>query len=99
MKVVVAGIGAFGQKHLDGLKKIDGVEVVAIVGRQLGPTQEIAKKYGIAHVTTQLSEALSSDVNAVILCTPTQLHAQQAIQCMKAGKHAFFRRCRRAPAS
>ncbi len=87
MKVVVAGVGAFGQKHLDGLKKIDGVEVVAIVGRQLAPTQEIAKKYGIAHATTQLSEALSSDVNAVILCTPTQLHAQQAIQCMKAGKH------------
>jgi 2-hydroxy-4-carboxymuconate semialdehyde hemiacetal dehydrogenase len=87
MKVVVAGVGAFGQKHLDGLKKIDGVEVVAIVGRQMGPTQEIAKKYGIANATTQLSEALSSDVNAVILCTPTQLHAPQAIQCMKAGKH------------
>lgn len=87
MKVVVAGVGAFGQKHLDGLKKIDGVEVVAIVGRQLAPTQEIAKKYGVAHATTQLSEALSPDVNAVILCTPTQLHAQQAIQCLKAGKH------------
>jgi 2-hydroxy-4-carboxymuconate semialdehyde hemiacetal dehydrogenase len=88
MKVVVAGVGAFGQKHLDGLKKIDGVEVTAIVGRQLAPTQEVAKKYGIAHATTQLSEALAAaDVNAVILCTPTQLHAQQAIQCMKAGKH------------
>jgi len=88
MKVVVAGVGAFGQKHLDGLKKIDGVEVASIVGRQIAPTQEVAKKYGIAHATTQLSEALASaDVNAVILCTPTQLHAQQAIQCMKAGKH------------
>jgi 2-hydroxy-4-carboxymuconate semialdehyde hemiacetal dehydrogenase len=88
MKVVVAGVGAFGQKHLDALKQIDGVEVVSIVGRQSAPTQEVAKKYGIAHATTQLSEALSQpQVNAVILCTPTQLHAQQAIQCMKAGKH------------
>jgi 2-hydroxy-4-carboxymuconate semialdehyde hemiacetal dehydrogenase len=88
MKVVVAGVGAFGQKHLDALNRIDGVEVVSIVGRQLGPTQEVAKKYGIAHATTQLSEGLSQPgVNSVILATPTQLHAQQAIQCMKAGKH------------
>src|SRR5687768_10698352 len=87
MKVVVEGVGAFGPKHLDALKKIDGVEVVAIVGRQIAPTQEVAKKYGVDHATTQLSEALTSDANAVILCTPTQLHAQQAIQCMKAGKH------------
>ena len=47
MKVVVAGVGAFGQKHLDALKKIDGVEVVSIVGRQIAPTQEVAKKYGV----------------------------------------------------
>ena len=88
MRVVVAGVGAFGQKHLDALKKIDGVEVASIVGRQITPTQEVAKKYGIAQATTQLSDALSQpNVNAVILCTPTQLHAQQAIQCMKAGKH------------
>jgi 2-hydroxy-4-carboxymuconate semialdehyde hemiacetal dehydrogenase len=88
MKVVVAGVGAFGQKHLDALTKIDGVEVVCVVGRQLAPTQEVAKKYGIAHATTQLSDAISQPgVNSVILCTPTQLHAQQAIQCMKAGKH------------
>jgi 2-hydroxy-4-carboxymuconate semialdehyde hemiacetal dehydrogenase len=88
MRVVVAGVGAFGQKHLDALKKIDGVEVASVVGRQIAPTQEVAKKYGIAQATTQLSDALSQpNVNAVILCTPTQLHAQQAIQCMKAGKH------------
>jgi 2-hydroxy-4-carboxymuconate semialdehyde hemiacetal dehydrogenase len=88
MKVVVAGVGAFGQKHLDALQKIDGAEVVCVVGRQLAPTQEVAKKYGITHATTQLSDAISQPgVNSVILCTPTQLHAQQAIQCMKAGKH------------
>lgn len=88
MKVVVAGVGAFGQKHLDALQKIDGVEVVSVVGRRSAPTQEVAKKYAIPHATTQLSDALSQPgVSSVILCTPTQLHAQQAIQCMKAGKH------------
>jgi 2-hydroxy-4-carboxymuconate semialdehyde hemiacetal dehydrogenase len=88
MKVVLAGAGAFGQKHLDAIKQIGGIEVASVVGRQLGPTQEVAQKYGIKHATTDLAEALKQPgVEAAILCTPTQLHAEQAIQCMKAGKH------------
>jgi 2-hydroxy-4-carboxymuconate semialdehyde hemiacetal dehydrogenase len=88
IKVALAGAGAFGIKHLDGIKLIDGVEVVSLVGRELDKTGEVAKKYGIAHVTTDLAESLAlKDVNAVILCTPTQMHAVQAMQCLKAGKH------------
>jgi 2-hydroxy-4-carboxymuconate semialdehyde hemiacetal dehydrogenase len=88
IKVALAGAGAFGIKHLDGIKNIEGVEVVSLVGRRLEPTKEVADKYGIGHVTTDLAEALAlPEVDAVILCTPTQLHASQAIQCMKAGKH------------
>ena len=88
MKLALAGAGAFGEKHLDGLKNIDGVEVVSLVGRRLEPTQAIAAKYGIAHACTDLAEALEQPgLDAVILCTPTQMHAAQAIQCMEAGKH------------
>ncbi|MGN1056205.1 MAG: Gfo/Idh/MocA family oxidoreductase [Comamonas sp.] len=88
IKVALAGAGAFGIKHLDGIKNIDGVEVVSLVGRRLEPTQEVANKYGIGHVTTDLAEALAlPEVDAVILCTPTQLHAEQTIACLKAGKH------------
>ena len=88
MKAVLAGAGAFGQKHLDGISRIDGVEVVSLVGRRLEPTREIADKYGISHVTTELDEALAQPgVEAAILCTPTQMHAAQAIACMDAGKH------------
>src|SRR5687767_504362 len=88
MKVILAGAGAFGQKHLDAIKQIGGIDVVSVVGRELEPTQQIAQKYGVKHATTDLGDALAQPgVNAVILCTPTQLHAQQAIQCMKAGKH------------
>ncbi|GGB31549.1 hypothetical protein GCM10011380_21140 [Sphingomonas metalli] len=87
MKIALAGAGAFGEKHLDGLKNIDGVEVVSLVGRRLDATQAIADKYGIGHACTDLAEALQQDVDAVILCTPTQMHAAQAIQCMEAGKH------------
>jgi len=88
MKIALAGAGAFGEKHLDGLKNIDGVEVVSLVGRRLEPTQAIAAKYGIGHATTELAEALEQPgLDAVILCTPTQMHAAQAIQCLDAGKH------------
>lgn len=88
MKIALAGAGAFGEKHLDGLKLIEGVEVVSLIGRTLEPTQAVADKYGIKHVTTDLAEALAlPEVEAVILCTPTQMHAEQAIACMNAGKH------------
>ena len=88
MKIALAGAGAFGEKHLDGLKNIDGVEVVSLVGRRLDATQAVADKYGIGHVTTDLADSLArDDVDAVILCTPTQMHADQTIQCLNAGKH------------
>ncbi|WP_294321637.1 Gfo/Idh/MocA family oxidoreductase [uncultured Sphingomonas sp.] len=88
MKIALAGAGAFGEKHLDGLKNIDGVEVVSVVGRNLEPTQAVAAKYGIGHATTDLAETLAiPGLDAVILCTPTQMHAAQAIQCLDAGKH------------
>jgi len=88
MKVVLAGAGAFGKKHLDAIRKIAGVEAVSVVGRRLDATQAVATEYGIPHATTELAEALARPgVDAVILCTPTQMHASQAIQCMAAGKH------------
>jgi len=88
IKVALAGAGAFGIKHLDGIKNIDGVEVVSLIGRELEKTKEVAVKYGIGHVTTDLAESLAlSEVDAVILCTPTQMHASQSIACLKAGKH------------
>jgi 2-hydroxy-4-carboxymuconate semialdehyde hemiacetal dehydrogenase len=88
MKIALAGAGAFGEKHLDALKLIDGVEVISVVGRTLEPTQKVADKYGIGHATTELAEALDlPGLDAVILATPTQLHAAQTIQCLEAGKH------------
>ncbi|HWX68366.1 MAG TPA: Gfo/Idh/MocA family oxidoreductase [Steroidobacteraceae bacterium] len=88
MKIILAGGGAFGAKHLDALRAIDEIEVVSLVGRSLEPTRALAAKYGIGHATTDLTEALSRPgVAAAILATPTPLHAAQAIACLKAGKH------------
>ena len=88
INVALAGAGAFGIKHLDGIRNIDGVRVVSLVGRELDKTKEVAAKYGISHVTTDLADSLAlPELDAVILCTPTQMHAAQAMQCLQAGKH------------
>src|SRR5690606_21809624 len=88
MRIALAGAGAFGEKHLDGLKNIDGVSIASVISRRAEQAAEVAAKYGADHSGTDLAEALErDDVDAVILCTPTQMHAEQAIQCMEAGKH------------
>jgi 2-hydroxy-4-carboxymuconate semialdehyde hemiacetal dehydrogenase len=91
MKVLMAGQGAFGQKHLDAMKNIDGVEVVSLVGGSADSTKEVAQKYGIPHWTTDLAEGLAQPgVEAALLATPTQMHARQGLQCMDAGKHVMI---------
>jgi 2-hydroxy-4-carboxymuconate semialdehyde hemiacetal dehydrogenase len=88
IKVALAGAGAFGIKHLDACRLIDGVEVISLVSRELDKTRDTAAKFGIAHVTTNLADSLAlKEVDAVILCTPTQMHAGQALACLNAGKH------------
>lgn len=88
IQVALAGAGAFGIKHLDGIRHIDGVKVVSLIGREFAKTKEVADQYGIGHVTTELNEALAlKEVDAVILCTPTQMHASQTLACLQAGKH------------
>ena len=88
MKVCVAGQGAFGQKHLEGIANIKGIEVVSLAGGNPEATKEVAQKFKVPHWTTDLAESLKQPgLEAVILATPTQMHARQAIQCMRAGKH------------
>jgi 2-hydroxy-4-carboxymuconate semialdehyde hemiacetal dehydrogenase len=88
INVALAGAGAFGIKHLDAIKLIPDVKVISVIGRERDKTQEVADKYGIAHVTTELGETLKiKELDAVILATPTQMHAEQTIACLEAGKH------------
>lgn len=91
MKICMVGEGAFANKHLDAIAHIEGIEVAAICGGVAETTQAVARQRGIAFCTTDLSEALKqSDISAVILATPTGLHAAQAIQVMQAGKHVMI---------
>ncbi|MGB2068653.1 MAG: Gfo/Idh/MocA family oxidoreductase, partial [Candidatus Puniceispirillaceae bacterium] len=91
MKLCLAGGGAFGKKHLDALALIEGVEVVSLVGRRAEATAELAAAYHIGHSTTRLEESLAmSEIDAVILATPTGMHAAQGLAAMDAGKHVLI---------
>ncbi len=88
MKIVVAGQGAFGVKHIEAIQKISGITIASLSGGSPDTTAEVARKYAIPHWTTNLDEALAQPgVEAAILATPTQMHAAQTLQCLRAGKH------------
>jgi 2-hydroxy-4-carboxymuconate semialdehyde hemiacetal dehydrogenase len=91
MKVAIAGQGAFGVKHLEAIQNIDGVEVISLAGGRPQTTEEVAKKFNIPHWTTDLAETLKQPgLDAVILASPTQIHAAQGEQVMRAGKHVLI---------
>jgi 2-hydroxy-4-carboxymuconate semialdehyde hemiacetal dehydrogenase len=91
LKVCLAGQGAFGIKHLEAMAKIPGIEVISLAGSSAQAAREVAEKWKIPHWTGDLGESLAlPEVEAVILSTPTQLHAAQGEQCMRAGKHVMI---------
>ena len=90
MKICVVGEGAFGNKHLDALLNIDDVEVACLVGGMEDETRTVAETRGIPYWTLDLAEGLATaGVEAAILATPTQMHASQAMQVLRAGKHVL----------
>ena len=86
LKVALAGAGAFGLRHLDAIKLIDGVETISLIGREFDKTKEAAAKYGVSHVTTDLADTLKlPELDAVILATPTQMHTARSARRMMPG--------------
>jgi 2-hydroxy-4-carboxymuconate semialdehyde hemiacetal dehydrogenase len=91
MKIALAGQGAFGVKHLEAIARIDGIQVASLAGGNAEQTAEVAQKFNIPHWTCDLAQSLAQPgIEAVILATPTQMHAKQAEQCMRAGKHVMI---------
>ena len=91
MKVCLAGHGAFGIKHLEAMAKIPGIEVISLAGSNAAAAREVAEQWKIPHWTDSLTESLAQPgLDAVILTTPTQMHAAQGVACMRAGKHVMI---------
>lgn len=85
---VVGAAGAFGMKHLDGLRNIAEAEVTVVSGTRPESVQAVAEQYGIPNAVVGLDAVLArDDVDAVILATPTQQHAAQTQAVLAARKH------------
>ncbi|MER5763433.1 Gfo/Idh/MocA family oxidoreductase [Streptomyces sp. NPDC002082] len=88
LRVALAGGGAFGAKHAAALRRIEGVEVAAVVSGSLDSARKFAEEQGIVRGVATLDEVLAmDDIDAVVLATPTPLHAEQTLACLEAGKH------------
>ena len=91
MKIGLAGQGAFGVKHLEAVANIPGIEVITLAGGSPASTEAVAKRFNIPHWTSDLAESLKQPgLEAMILASPTGMHAKQGIQCMRAGKHVHI---------
>jgi 2-hydroxy-4-carboxymuconate semialdehyde hemiacetal dehydrogenase len=91
MRVCLAGHGAFGIKHLEAMSRIPDIEVVSLAGSNIESAREVAQQWKIPHWTANLGESLAQPgLDAVILTTPTQMHAAQGVECMRAGKHVMI---------
>lgn len=90
MKVLLAGEGAISRKHLAAVARINGIEITSLAGGNAADTEALANQHGIAHWSLDMAECLAQPgIEAVILATPTPLHATQAAQAIKAGKHVL----------
>src|SRR5207244_12217747 len=91
MKIALAGQGAFGTQHMKAIQNIPGIEVISLTGGRPAGTREFAETWKIPHWTTDLRESLKQPgLEAVIIASPTRVHAQQAEQCMRVGKHVLI---------
>ena len=91
MKIALAGQGAFGTRHMEAIQNIPGIEVISLTGGRPSGTEEFAKKWHIPHWTTDLAETLRQPgLEAVIIASPTQVHAAQAQECMRSEKHVLI---------
>ena len=91
MKICLVGHGAFGIKHLEAIAKIPGIEVISLAGSNVQSAREVAQQWKIPHWTANLADSLAQPgLDAVILTTPTQMHAAQGVECMRAGKHVMI---------
>jgi predicted dehydrogenase len=90
IRTAIFGTGFMGRVHLEALRRVEGVEVVAIVGRQLESAKRLGEGFGVEKAETDYRSVLRDEsIDAVHICTPNAMHFQMAKDALLAGKHVL----------
>ena len=91
VRIAIAGLGRLGRRHADIFRwRVRGAELVAACSPVAEERAWAQQQLGLAHVVAGFDELVAlPDVDAVVIVTPTSLHADQAIAALEAGKHVF----------
>jgi predicted dehydrogenase len=89
LKTAVVGTGFMGRVHLEMLRRVENVDVVAVVGRQLESAQKLASGYGVAAAADYKELLREPSLDAVHICTPNAMHYPMVKDALEAGKHVL----------
>jgi myo-inositol 2-dehydrogenase/D-chiro-inositol 1-dehydrogenase len=91
LKLGVIGTGRIGKVHIATLvQSVPQAEVVTIADVNTDSASDVAKSFGISSVFSNYMDVINNpDVEAVIICSPTDTHARYIVDAAKAGKHIF----------
>jgi len=89
LRTAVIGTGFMGRVHLEALRRTEGVEVAAVVGRESGSAEKLARGFDIPW-TADLAKVLEdSSIDAVHVCTPNASHYALSLAALRQGKHVL----------
>jgi len=89
MTIKVGIVGARGLSTLQGFRSLPDTEITALCDLDGEYVQEAAREHGIPRTYRIYEDMLDSDIDAVVISTPMQLHVPQAIAALHAGKHVL----------
>lgn len=89
MNICLVGYGSIARSHMAALAE-EPVTFHTVMGRLAESTAAFAAEYGFRRQTTDLDEALADpEIDAVLITSPSDIHAEQAEKALRAGKHAL----------
>ena len=93
MRLTFLGYGGIAEEHAQAFKRLgaagEGVQFSAVMGRVEESARRFADRHGFERATVSLDEALDCPADAVVIASPSDLHAEQTVACLRAEKHVL----------